>query len=909
MTLWPFFKPEHEAAKREPADGGVGKPGRSRWLALSRQSSRGTEAEQQVRNDFLAQVQRGEVDVFEHNLEQPVESVTTDAQLEDQPVRTESTGGETVSAPQPGPASARDAVTLWQHGVVLQRLKHAIDELQGATRQLEVGLHSIHEGQGQHQHGLHQTLATVEELSASIEQVAASAGSSAGAAKHADQLAGQGRAAVDQAQAEMARIRQSVEETGRTVADLGQRATKITQIVDVIEEIADETNLLSLNAAIEAAHAGSAGRGFAIVANEVRRLSDQSATQAQQITDLAWEIQREINQVTVRMQDSVRAVETGSAVVERAGQILLDIVDAAGQVSEMVEQISAATTQQAEGSQQIVQVSSSLAELAEQVSYCIDKAMMDSVQQQAALQRLTLLSGSLDAISGNLGGSGEAEHPRQRYRWVIGGEPLTFDPQLSNDMVTTYVIAEVFVGLTRFGPDTRVVPGLAKAWDLSSDGRTWTFQLRRGATFHNGREVKAADVKYSLERILRPETHSPNTWLVEMIAGAAAVMAGKAEHVSGIRTRGDYSVQITLEKPYHPFLANLAYTGTSIVPREVAESGQLATHPVGAGPFRFHEYQPGERVVLLAHEGFYGGRPFLDEVELLTNVQGKGDLELLESGLVDYQPLSLQAVPEVRRHPTYAPHIQNMPVLRTHHLGMNCGKGGPLSNPLVRQAINLAVNKQELIEEIYGGLAREASGPLPPGCDGYDQSLAPYPFDLNQAKAKLQQAGYPDGLPAPLLMHIRQGRASQRREAELVQRTLSKIGINLEIKEIPWGELISTPAMQRCDLHFMTWIGDTGDPDNFLQPLFNSANQGDMGNRCFFSDREVDRMLAEGQSIREPESRRRHYQRLQKLIHDLAPWVFICHDDQFAVTQPNVRGFKLHPLGVVYLENVWLDRA
>lgn len=907
MTLWPFFKPEHEAAKLHPTEQETRLP-RGRRRATDRTSGEAGQ-KQQTTASLLAQMERGEVDVFEHSLEQPVAPAGNRPPVLDQPAQVDpAVAYDTAASASGSPGSARDAATLFQHRVVLQRLKHAIDELHGATRQLESGLHSIHEGQGQHQHGLHQTLSTVEQLSASIGQVAVSAGSSAEAAKHADELAGQGRAAVSQAQVEMARIRQSMEETGRTVNELGKRATKITQIVDVIEEIADETNLLSLNAAIEAVHAGSAGRGFAIVANEVRRLSDQSATQAQQITELAWEIQREITQVTMRMQDSLRAVEAGSAVVERAGQTLLAIVDAAGQVSDMVEQISAAASQQAEGSHQIVEVSSSLAELAEQVSYSIDKAMMDSVQQQAALQRLELLSGSLDAISGKLGDS-QAERQTQRYRWFIGGEPLTFDPQLSNDMVTTYVIAEVFVGLTRFGPDTRVVPGLAKAWDLSSDGRTWTFQLRRGATFHNRREVTAADVKYSLERILRPETHSPNTWLVEMIEGAAQVMAGQASHVSGIRTRGDYSVQITLEKPYHPFLANLAYTGTSIVPREAAESGQLAKHPVGAGPFRFQAYQPGERVVLQAHDGFYGGRPFLDEVELLTNVQGKGDLELLDSGLVDYQPLSLQTVSQVRTNPTYAPYLQNMPVLRTHYLGMNCGKGGPLAHHLVRQAINLAVNKQELIDEVYGGLAREASGPLPPGCDGYDQALAPYPFDLNQAKAKLQEAGYPDGLPAPLLMHIRQGRASQRREAELVQRSLAKIGITLEIKEIPWGELISTPAMQRCDLHFMTWIGDTGDPDNFLQPLFNSANQGDMGNRCFFSDPEVDRLLAAGQSIREPESRRRHYQRLQKLIHDLAPWVFICHDDQFAVTQPYVRGFKLHPLGVVYLENVWLDRA
>lgn len=800
-----------------------------------------------------------------------------------------------------------EATTFFQHNVAFERLRNAVTELHDATRQLEVGLQAIRDGQGQHQQGLQQTLATVQELSASTEEVAMSARTGAGAARQADQLATEGREAVALAQVEMDRIKQTVQETGRTVVELSQRTGKITRIVDVIEKIANETNMLSLNAAIEAARAGDAGRGFAVVAGEVRRLSEQSGRQAKQIAEVIREIQQEIKAAGTRMQDSLQAVSAGSSVVARAGQALQAIVTAADQVSEMVGQISAAATQQAEGSRQIVDVSSSLSSLAEQVSYSIDKAMMDSVQQQAALERLLQLTGNLGDISTGLSRNDLPERPKQRYRWCIGGDPLTFDPHLSNDMVTTYAIAEVFVGLTRFGADTRVVPGLAKSWDLSPDGRTWTFQLRRGAKFHHGREVKAADVKYSLERVLRPTTNSPNTWLVEMIEGAADMMAGRTSHVSGIRISGDHTIEITLERPYHPFLANMAYTGTSIVPEEIAEAGELTRHPIGAGPFRFHSYQPGERVLLQANESYYGGRPFLDEVELLVSAGGRSDLELLHTSEVDHHPLGLQSVSDVQADQAFAPYLQKTSVLRTHYLGMNCGKSGPLRNPLVRQAINLAVNKQELVDELYGGLSSIASGPLPPGCVGHDPDLAPYPFDLALARNKLREAGHPNGLPQPLLLHIREGRANQQREAELVQSSLAKVGIKVEVRAIPWAELISTPAMQRCDLHFMTWIGDTGDPDNFLQPLFNSENQGDMGNRCFFSDPEVDRLLAEGQTIRDQERRRQHYQQLQRLLHQQAPWAYLCWDDQFAVTQPRVRGFRLHPLGLVYLENVWLD--
>lgn len=141
----------------------------------------------------------------------------------------------------------------------------------------------------------------------------------------------------------------------------------------------------------------------------------------------------------------------------------------------------------------------------------------------------------------------------------------------------------------------------------------------------------------------------------------------------------------------------------------------------------------------------------------------------------------------------------------------------------------------------------------------------------------------------------------------MVRNWLAQVGIRLETKEIPWAELVTGARMRQCDLFFLGWTGDTGDPDNFLQPLFNSTNHGDLGNRTFFTDAGIDAKLAAGQSIRDPERRRQHYQELQRLLHDLAPWVFLSYEDQFLVTRPEVRGLSLHPLGMVYLENAWLD--
>lgn len=822
----------------------------------------------------------------------------------------------TLPAPLPEPdrpaadSGAATAAVVFQHGVAFTRLQHAATELQGAIQQLEQGLREIQEGQKQHETGLEQTLATVEMLSATTEQVAASSQESAGVAAQADALATQGLKAVEQAHAQMARIAATVQRTGDTVMQLGQRTTAITQIVDVIQEIASQTNLLSLNAAIEAARAGDAGRGFAVVASEVRKLSEQSAAQAQQIAGVVTEIAKEIQQVTTHMNESLEAVAAGSAVVEQADQALGEIVEAAGQVREMVVQISVATTEQAQGSQQIVAVSNELVDLSARVSYSIDKALMDAGQQQSALKQLAYLTEQLGAISANLPSQQDSFRPQQHFVWPLGSAPITLDPQLSNDMSTTHLLSEVFVGLTRFGPDTGVIPGLAQAWDLSADGRTWTFQLRRGAKFHNGRQVQARDIKYSLERILRPETGSPNTWLVEMIEGAKEVMAGQADSVRGIVTRGDYKVEITLEKPYHPFLANLAYTGTSIMAQETVESGQHLSHPIGAGPFRFVSYQPNQKAVLQAFPYFYGGRPFLDEIELLIELpDGLNDSEALNSQAIDLLQLNARNFESIKAHPGYSQAIRRGSVLRTAHIGMNCGKGGPLNNPQVRQAINMAIDKQVIVSKFYNNNAGIAAGPLPPGCIGHDPSLAPYHFDLNAARAKMSAAGYASGLPSPLIMHVRAENPVHEKQATLVKGWLGEIGIRVEIKLLPWSEMVQAEAMRRCDLHLMTWIGDTGDPDNFLQPLFNTSNHGDMGNRTFFSNQEVDAMLEQGQAIRDPALRRQHYEKLNRLIAEQAPWVFLCHDDQLIVTQPYVKGFSMHPLGIIRLENVWLDKS
>jgi oligopeptide transport system substrate-binding protein len=286
------------------------------------------------------------------------------------------------------------------------------------------------------------------------------------------------------------------------------------------------------------------------------------------------------------------------------------------------------------------------------------------------------------------------------YRRPLANDPSSLDPARATDIYAYTIVNQIFDGLVQFDSHLNPVPAIAGFWEASLDGLTWTFQLRKGVTFHHGREVTAADVVYSYTRILDPALQSPAAALFKHIRGAEAFRAGTATQVEGLRALDNYTLQIVLKEPYAPFLSILAMANAKVVPREEVEKlgEQFGLHPVGSGPFTFRLWERNRRIVLQAYESYHEGRPFLDR---LVFEVGKHDVESLSAFLKGELEESIVPSTEaeaLQTSPRYRSYIRvRKPTLHLLYIGFNMGKE-PFTHPKVRQAFNHAINKEAIVQ-------------------------------------------------------------------------------------------------------------------------------------------------------------------------------------------------------------------
>jgi len=458
--------------------------------------------------------------------------------------------------------------------------------------------------------------------------------------------------------------------------------------------------------------------------------------------------------------------------------------------------------------------------------------------------------------------------------------------------------------LVKFGEGNEIIPSVAKSWFLEEDGITWSFQLRKGVKFHNGMEITARDFKYSIERVLDPKMKSPNTWLFEMIAGAKNFMTGNAMDVAGIKIKNEYSLSITLEKPNNAFILNLAQMASSIVCKEAIDSlGRKEGILIGAGPYKVKEYKK-EGMLLEAYDQYLEGRAFIDQVELIFHEDKKA--ETFEKGELDIITLDKDNYNRIKNIPKYKDRIRVEAGYGIYYVGFNLTSKNPLiQSNAARQAMNYCMNKEELIDIVTNGLATPAKGPLPPSIL-QDPNLTGYSYNPSKAKSLLEQAGFSGSTKRSLNMLFMETVGDQTYEliAQSVQKNLKEIGIETNVTCKPRSEYLTPEDYNTIDLFVYRWIGDTGDPDNFLQPMFNINNRTDFTR---YHNPEVERLMDSAISIKNPIRRQEQYYEIQQQIVEDAPWIFLFYNTNNYVFQSHVKGAKLHPLGFYRLNNIWLD--
>ncbi len=500
------------------------------------------------------------------------------------------------------------------------------------------------------------------------------------------------------------------------------------------------------------------------------------------------------------------------------------------------------------------------------------------------------------------------------FRRIIGGSPITLDPALVTDVYGHTIVNQIFDGLIQFDANLKPVPALAEFWEGSRDGRTWTFALRHGVTFHNGREMTAQDVVYSFTRLLEATQPLPVAELFQHIQGAKEFRAGKAPSVQGLQAQDRYTLRIVLEEPLAPLLIVLALANTGVVPQEEVEKpgGDFGHAPVGTGPFTFVRWQPNQEIVLAANDQYYEGRPFLDTVVFKIAVGTKLEEMFAEflKGNLEEMIIPRGKLEEVRVNPHYRQyqHVRK-PTLSLLYLGFNT-QMKPFDDRRVRQAFNYAVNKEVIVREIARMGNVPAVGALPPWLLGYDPDLQGYDYNPAKARELLAAAGYPNGTGFPVVqLWSNHQAASTQAELTTYQRYLADVGVQVEIHFAPdWQAFRARLEQGTLPMFRLLWIADIPDPDNVLFPLLYSTS---LTNRTFYRNPRVDQLLEQAREEINEAQRITHYREVERIVLRDAPWITQHYTILEYLYQPYVQGVELSLLGKrdISLHKIWLKQS
>lgn len=464
-----------------------------------------------------------------------------------------------------------------------------------------------------------------------------------------------------------------------------------------------------------------------------------------------------------------------------------------------------------------------------------------------------------------------------------GADPKSLDPHASNDQPSSRVNKQIYNTLVEVTEDMEIEPSLAESWE-QVDETTWKFKLREGVKFHNGEELKASDVKFSLDRMM----NSPE---VAHIVGA----------VESVEIEGDYTVIIKTKEPFAPILAHLAHTAASILnEKAVTEAGDdYQNNPVGTGPFKFVSHDVGDKVTLERFDDYFGETAKVKTLVFRNIPEGTNRTIGLKTGEVDIaydiEPIDLDKVREDDKLV-----LIEEESLSTTYIGFNTKKA-PFDDVRVRKALNHAINVDEIIEVVLEGAGTKATGPINDKVYGYNQSLSGYEYNPEKAKELLAEAGYPDGFKTSIWTNDNPVRV---RIAELVQAQLKEVGVDVTIEEVEWGAYLERTAAGEHDMFILGWVTVTGDADYGLYPLFHSSQHGGAGNRTFYTNAEVDQLLDKGRTSIDENERLEAYAKAQEIIVEDAPQIFLYFQTQNAGVQSNIEGFRLHPAGHHKLVNV-----
>lgn len=489
------------------------------------------------------------------------------------------------------------------------------------------------------------------------------------------------------------------------------------------------------------------------------------------------------------------------------------------------------------------------------------------------------------------------------------GSPENFNPQLYTSGTSVDASAvPVYNRLVDFKTGTtELVPSLAESWEVSEDGKTYTFHLRKGVKFQSNkyftptRDFNADDVIFSFMRQKDPE-HPYHKVSNGNYSNFESLEFGSL--ITAIDKVDDHTVRFTLAHPEAPFVADLAWYFASILSAEYADAmlkagkpERVDMDPIGTGPFRLAQYQKDSRILFTAFPEYWQGKAKLDRLVFSITPDASVRFARLEKNECQVMPFPNPAdLPRMKAHSDI--NLMQKAGLNTGFLAFNTQKA-PLDNVKVRQALAMAINKPAIIEAVFRGTGTEAKNILPPGVWSADAEREDYPYDPARAQALLKEAGFADGVTVDLwAMPVqRPYNPNAKRMAEMIQADWAKVGVNTRIVTYEWGEYLKRVKGGEHQAALMGWTTATGDPDNFFGPLFTCTSAKGGSNSSQWCYKPFDDIIAKAKAITDQGERTTLYKEAQQMMHDQMPAVMIAHSTIFEPVRENVTGYEIDPFG------------
>ena len=529
----------------------------------------------------------------------------------------------------------------------------------------------------------------------------------------------------------------------------------------------------------------------------------------------------------------------------------------------------------------------------------------------------------------------EEEQPKI-FKFNIHEGFTSMDPAFAKNQSNIWVIEQIFDGLVELDNNMSIVPALAKGWNVSNDGKTYTFNLRDNIYFHeddafqshelgNTRHVTAEDFVYSFKRIISPKVASTGAWIFN-----DKVLRDESGEISDtcFKAVDEYTFKIYLQEPFPAFLQILTMPYAYVVPKEVVEKygKDFRDHPVGTGAFKFHHYEENTLLILRRNEVYWkkdenGNRlPYLDAVDVsfikdkkvafLTFT--KGDLDFFSGLDESSKDMVLDQEGNLKDKFKGKFNFEKIPYLNTEYIGFQLDKESDISknhifqNKKIRQALNYAIDRNEMIDFIRNGVGRVADGGIiPSALPSFDAKVVKgYNYNPDKARQLLEEAGYPGGEGLPTITLYTQAHSQYREIAELLQKHFEEIGVKMDISINQFATHQEMADNAKINFFRASWIADYPDGENFLT-LFYSKNFAPMGpNKTHFKNERFDDLYEQAKTTTNLEERNILYQEMDKIVVDEAPVIFLYYDEVLRFTSNRAGSLSTDPMNSIKLDNV-----